>query len=248
MTFHCLWSPKPPSKGRHRSPEFLLQAALAAPATMMQNPKALVLGVYMKQRWEPRSWRGSGRAGCISHALTHVVGSSPHALPFPGGYKYFPGEPWTPGQLWGMRGCSPASGCSAQKPALSLGHGSGACPMPTAPAHAWTAGWGGTGARHSLEPVQPLLCNETGPSVAGGTQLPPSLTTDRAGLGARGAGHCGCSRQCTPHAILRKGKVYTRNLSFKPGTINSLFFKGSKSVVGSEPEPKFGSCLCLMIN
>jgi len=53
MTFHSLWSPMPPSKRRCRSPGSPLQAALVALVTTIQNPRALVSGVCMKQTGTP---------------------------------------------------------------------------------------------------------------------------------------------------------------------------------------------------
>lgn len=51
-----------------------------------------------------------------------------------------------------------------------------------APACVWTAGWGSTCPRDTLEPVQQLLCSKMGPC-----SLPASLQTMLgSGLGAQG--------------------------------------------------------------
>lgn len=121
MTFHCLWSPKLPPKGRCRSPGFPLQAASAALATVMQNPRALTLGVCTKQR--PQSWGGQWEGWMHqSHLNTgcrfFTLHSTPFTLPFPGGYKYFLGEPSRPGHAGGCRDALLQQGALAQKPAL----------------------------------------------------------------------------------------------------------------------------------
>lgn len=60
--------------------------------------------------------------------------------------------------------------------------------MPTAPAHAWAAGQGGTRARDTLEPVQPPLCSEMGHQCPEGPSSPlasPQATWG-SGPGVRG--------------------------------------------------------------
>lgn len=114
MTFHCPWSPKLPSKRRRRSLGSPLRAASAAPATTMPNPRPLASSVCMKQRWEPRS--GGQWEGWMQHIQSVL---HPTSCSFPGGTNTSQEEPWTLGQHYGTQGCSPASGCLAQKPTLT---------------------------------------------------------------------------------------------------------------------------------